>query len=893
MKKGKIIFGLVLVFLIISFSFIQAPKKTFSISAETEKALKSGETKVLIKLNEGSGEKNILSAENAKEKIKEQIGEEKIKHDFKEGISAIISYEELKNLSLSNTASVELIPERHIFLQTSVPLINATTNWNVQYSGTNLTGIGETICIIDTGVNYSHADLGGCYGDNNASSSCKVIGGWDYVNSDDDPMDDNGHGTHISGIVAANGSIKGVAPSARIIMIKACNAAGSCSSDDVKAGIDWCVNNASTFNISVISMSLGADCDLYPEDCYSTYCNEEFEASSINAAVAKNISVVIATGNDGNLTHISSPSCVQNATSVGSIRKNDATFDYNRNSITKFIAPGYSINSTYLLSAGGNYASGSGTSMATPHVAGAFALLNQLIKKQDNRNATVSEIENVLNLTAKKINDTGGSNLIYSRIDVYNASIFLDNKAPSVTLYSPANNTLNYTANQTFICNATDEFGLKNSTFYLWNSTSLVNETSFNLSGLSNTSTVNISNLATETYYWTCYFYDLGENLNSSSNKTLIIGNISVELISPENNSYSNQQNMTFNCSAQSESTKSLSNLTWYIWNSTELYYTETVNLTGFSNYTNITKNISAEGNYSWNCEATNNASQNRLASSNRTVFYDNSYPSLALVSPENSGSYTTTTVTFQYIVLDNFNISNCSLFIDGVLNETDNSILNGTNTVTKTFSNGNFNWSINCSDGASLVNNSETRIFSVAIPTTTVENTGGGGGGGGSISSLYSPSTTQVQAGYSAKLKEKDKIKFSIKEENHTITTDKIYLNLATIIINSTPITLNLSMGQIERIDFNNDKVLDLEVSCLNISYSNAEIKIKEINEEIPVRVIFNETFGGEEKIENNAKSETLESKGMNFGILISLGVVLILSGIFYFLHKHLEHKK
>lgn len=88
--------------------------------------------------------------------------------------------------------------------------------------------------MIDTGINYIHSDLGGGFG-----SGKKVAGGYDFVNNDDDPMDDNGHGTHVAGIVAANGTIKGVAPNATLFAVKVIDRSSKGYTSNIIAGIDW------------------------------------------------------------------------------------------------------------------------------------------------------------------------------------------------------------------------------------------------------------------------------------------------------------------------------------------------------------------------------------------------------------------------------------------------------------------------------------------------------------------------------------------------------------------------------------------------------------------------------------------------------------------------------
>ncbi|ODS42885.1 MAG: hypothetical protein MSIBF_06365 [Candidatus Altiarchaeales archaeon IMC4] len=212
---------------------------------------------------------------------------------------------------LKNRADVEAISlngKVYAMLDESVPLINADDVWGLRVNGKNITGAGETVCIIDTGVDYNHTALGGCFG-----TGCKVLGGYDFVNNDADPMDDHGHGTHCAGIVAStNGTYRGVAPDANIVAVKVLNQGGVGSDATVIAGIDWCVSNATKFNISVISMSIGDG------TLHSTYCNDSPETGAINSAIANGILVAVASGNNGSAYGVSSPACIENATSVGS-----------------------------------------------------------------------------------------------------------------------------------------------------------------------------------------------------------------------------------------------------------------------------------------------------------------------------------------------------------------------------------------------------------------------------------------------------------------------------------------------------------------------------------------------------------------------------------------------
>ncbi|VVB60703.1 Subtilisin-like serine protease [uncultured archaeon] len=350
--------------------------------------------------------------------------------------------------SIASDENVEYIEEdkiMHAFLSESVPLIGANTVWGKQILGENITGAGTSVCIIDTGVDYTHPDLGNCTQSQFLGGNCsKVIGGYDFVNSDEDPRDDNGHGTHVAGIVAANGTLKGVAPDAKIVAIKALDSYGGGYESDIISGIDWCILNSTKFNISVISMSLGSNIT------YTSYCdnNEQPFRDAINAAVAQNISVVVATGNDRNTTAIAAPACIQNATRVTATDKNDS-YAYFADRAASFpdilAAPGVNINSTMLstnklpeCASSQLYCVLSGTSMSAPHVSGAIALLSQAYRNTYNSGQTPAYFKNLLNSTGKQISDAG-TGMGFSRINVSAAYSAITSNP--IIISQPANGT--------------------------------------------------------------------------------------------------------------------------------------------------------------------------------------------------------------------------------------------------------------------------------------------------------------------------------------------------------------------------------------------------------------------------------------------------------------------
>ncbi len=188
--------------------------------------------------------------------------------------------------------------------ETSVGHIGAPNLWDPAGGGAK--GEGMTIAVIDTGVDYSHPDLGGGLG-----AGFKVIGGYDFVNGDADPMDDNGHGTHVAGIVAgkaaASGGITGVAPEANLLAYKVMNEWGEGLTSDVVAGIDAAADPANPNRADVINLSLGNSGD-----------GNDPVAQAAAAASRSGVVVVASAGNSGpGEGTVGSPAVAEGVIAVG------------------------------------------------------------------------------------------------------------------------------------------------------------------------------------------------------------------------------------------------------------------------------------------------------------------------------------------------------------------------------------------------------------------------------------------------------------------------------------------------------------------------------------------------------------------------------------------------
>lgn len=227
--------------------------------------------------------------------------------------------------------------------------IKADSAWAVS------TGAKVKVAIVDTGIDRLHKDL-------------KVVGGVNTVNHGKTFHDDNGHGTHVAGIVAAlNNSlgVVGIAPNVLLYGVKVLNKYGSGYLSDVIEGLQWCITN----KMRVINMSLGTD----------------FDSSSFKTAIAKvakaGITMVAAAGNSGcSGDTVTYPAKYPEVIAVTAIDETNSFAGFSScGPSVDLTAPGVAIYSTYK---GNAYATLSGTSMAAPHVAGTCALV--LAKKSLN-----------------------------------------------------------------------------------------------------------------------------------------------------------------------------------------------------------------------------------------------------------------------------------------------------------------------------------------------------------------------------------------------------------------------------------------------------------------------------------------------------------------------------
>ena len=271
---------------------------------------------------------------------------------------------------------------------------------------TGYDGSGVTVAVIDTGIDSLHVGLDD-QDDDNSTNDPKVIAFYDAVNNPDktngteiQAYDDQGHGTHCAGTVAGTGAPTyehpGMAPQAFLVGVKVLDAGGSGSFATVMAGMQWTVDHRYEFNIRAASMSLGGPGPIEwtsdEEDSVNRYANEMVRAG---------ITMLIAAGNSFASAQIGTPGSAEDVITVGALDKNTAIAVYSSQGPTEEgrVKPNLAFVGSDVMSAqhnsGDGYVAFSGTSMATPGVAGTVALMLQA-----NPDLSPFDVRNILQETA-------------------------------------------------------------------------------------------------------------------------------------------------------------------------------------------------------------------------------------------------------------------------------------------------------------------------------------------------------------------------------------------------------------------------------------------------------------------------------------------------------------
>ncbi|MDN3022084.1 S8 family peptidase [Streptomyces sp. S.PB5] len=327
-----------------------APAEGKILAADSPTAIKGS---YIVTLKKGAAGLKASSADG-KNLVKEYGGT--VKQTFGtvlNGYSATLSESEAKRLAAD--PAVAAVEQNQIFkadaTQTSAPWgLDRIDQTALPLSGTytypDSAGSGVTAYVIDTGVRITHSEISG-----------RASYGYDAVDGDTTASDGNGHGTHVATTIA--GSTYGVAKKAKIVAVRVLDNSGSGTTAGVIAGINWVTNNHS--GPSVANMSLGGSASSSLD-------------TAVSNSIASGVTYAVAAGNSSANASSYSPARVASAITVGATTSSDAKASYsNYGSTLDIFAPGSSITAGWYTSDTATNTI-SGTSMATPHVAGAAAV---------------------------------------------------------------------------------------------------------------------------------------------------------------------------------------------------------------------------------------------------------------------------------------------------------------------------------------------------------------------------------------------------------------------------------------------------------------------------------------------------------------------------------------
>lgn len=267
-----------------------------------------------------------------------------------DSLTYTLNLEESQFKQMKDDVNVEIIEQNVTFAANKYSQMEQYSHAQTKVQNAwaqNYKGKGIKIAVLDTGIS-AHSDL-------------KIAGGVSKVDYTTSYADDNGHGTHVAGIIGSlddGQGTTGVASEASIYSVKVLQKSGKGNLSDIIAGVDWAIEN----NMDIINISLG------------TITNSQSLKKRVDEAEAKGIIVVAAAGNTGDTT-LNYPAVYDNVVSVGATDQNNNIASFStRGDTINVVAPGDKVVSTYL---NGIYANGSGTSQAAPYVAGMIALYEQ------------------------------------------------------------------------------------------------------------------------------------------------------------------------------------------------------------------------------------------------------------------------------------------------------------------------------------------------------------------------------------------------------------------------------------------------------------------------------------------------------------------------------------
>jgi serine protease AprX len=647
-----------------------------------------------------------------------RIGKVKYQYNIIPAVAMEIPVSELENLAReSNVEKIVLDRMVSAFRLDSIPLIkadNASSSFSV--NGTSI-----NISIIDTGI-FNHTEFQSpnriikqkcyCSSGTERSTPCCPPGN---TNTSDNATDDSGHGTHCAGIAAGKGDSngQGVAANASLFIVKVLDSSGSGYSSDVVAGIDWAVSNES----QVISLSLGSY--LGSQNCYDSPVSE-----AVDNATKLGVVVIVAAGNAGYSTpNITAPGCAKRVITVGATNDNDQIASFSSGGPTKdnrtkpdLTAPGVGIVSTKpsgitlsdCTAQGDNYMTCSGTSMATPHVAGVVALLIQKFKQINGYYPNPDRVKAIL-ITAVNTTGMNASFNYTQRNNIYGSGRIDAYEALRIINYTK-NNTISETLEHHYKVNVTSS-DFKTTLYWPEDKDTnndlnlFVGNGSYNYSypTHANDSIEQVFLMNASTGFWDVYVigvtgtdqvYYLASNMNITDDVTAP----ALLLVKPENTTYTSQTNIPLNFT-----TDETNHTIWY-----KLDDGNEINITH-----NTTFNVSSDGFHYITLYV--NDSYNNINQSTQYFSVDSTPPIITIISPNSTtvSNYTTKTIWFNISLSETGNVSLYSIDALGnlTMNRSNNTYFYNQSNVTE----GGHNVTFYVNDTNGLTNSSSVN-FTVSI---------------------------------------------------------------------------------------------------------------------------------------------------------------------------------
>jgi subtilisin family serine protease len=310
-------------------------------------------------------------------------------------------------------------------IQPQASAAHTMTGWDQVQQQFGLTGKGQTVAVIDSGIAWDHVALGKGFG-----SGYRVVGGWDFTEENDGRPYDDGpagfHGTHVAGIIGSDDPMRtGVAPEVDFVALRVFNDAGQGQIGWVEKALQWVHNNRNAFEnpITTVNLSIGTELNSNSVPGWATFEDE------LKQLHDDGIIVTASAGNSFkqyNTQGLSYPAASQYVLPVASVDDNGQISDFSQRSDRVVAAPGRNILSTvpdHLLGRDGkvnDFSTATGTSMAAPYMAGASVLVRQAMEMVGWNNITADSIAEHLRNTADQVFDTLTKSY-YDRLDLQQA----------------------------------------------------------------------------------------------------------------------------------------------------------------------------------------------------------------------------------------------------------------------------------------------------------------------------------------------------------------------------------------------------------------------------------------------------------------------------------------